>query len=328
MEILALENEIAIDSMSNEIEILYAEFVLMCENKEYEDEYLMEADNDSFFAKVGQVVIDMANKCVEFITNAKDNVVGLFKKKENAAALKALKDNKDKIDPTKRIKIIKGKEAETLNEYVKELLVLERQLLLTKISPDINVIPGRSSNRTIEAMEILQKMKSLEDKYDSKFISEHQQVIELASKDAIRFSEKQLKDVELDFDAIMKNSKKVLRQFKTDANGCKEPVKLNILQKMIRALATKIRQVTIATGKRHDKNLAAVLALVGTSLAVAAYMNNFAGTKDKVNGAATAVKDKVKNKIYKGRTEEQIHQEYEQAMRELEEARRKHGVTT
>jgi hypothetical protein len=171
-------------------------------------------------------------------------------------------------------------------------------------------------------------MKSLEAKYDSKFISEHQQVIELASKDAIRFSEKQLKDVELDFDAIMKNSKKVLKQFKTDANGCKEPVKLNILQKMIRALATKIRQVTIATGKRHDKNLAAVLALVGTSLAVAAYMNNFAGTKDKVNGAATAVKDKVKNKIYKGRTEEQIHQEYEQAMRELEEARRKHGVTT
>lgn len=270
-----LTNEIQIDRIFNESENEYNEFMVSIEynrliSESVEDmETVMEAKENSIVDRIITAISEIIDACIKFIMEVKDSIMGIFKDKENAKKLKTIRDNRDKIDPNKKVKINKHNDAAVLNEYVKELIVLERQLLLIKSSPEVKLpqtpISSKGSNRTIEAMEILNKLKSLDEKYDKKLIDDNSDIIEMASKDAIRFSEKQLENVELDFDAILNNSKKVLKEFKTDAKGCKEPVKLNILQRMIRSLATKIRKATLSTSRRHNKNFMAVLGLIGSS---------------------------------------------------------------
>lgn len=315
---LELDNEIYIDNIGNELDKAYNEYVIANEYAYTMNVYFKESNEDSLLATIGKGVLDIINKIAEFIENVKNAVLGNFHDKENEAKLKEIRKNRDKIDPNKKVKIRKGNDAEVLNQYVKELLILERQLLLIKSSPEISVGTNsvkKASNRNIEAMEILNKMKSLDEKYDKKLIEDNDDIIEMASKDAIRFSEKQLENVELDFDAILKNSKKVLKEFKTDAKGCKEPVKLNILQKMIRSLATKIRKATLLTASRHKKNLAAVLGLITLATASVAipmaYQSNAGGFKDKVTS--------VKNKFIP--SPEELEKRHQEALAELEKNR-------
>ena len=121
-----------------------------------------------------------------------------------------------------------------LDDYIKQMVSLERKLMNIKDGALLNV-PGSSNNlHVIEANEILHEIDKLNQKYDSEFLSKNDKVIKLAAKDAIRFNEKQLQQVKVDYDAVEKGSKEVLAMFKKDAKGCDVPVKLNGIQTYLR----------------------------------------------------------------------------------------------
>lgn len=211
-------------------------------------------------------VSDLAKKVGEAIQKIIDTIVELCSKLKKAVAEKLFsKKTEDTLNDIKeslkqnpqaaktQVEISDDeKRKEMLNKYIQEMAKLERRLLVLKVrdtdvSKLVNVASTGSSklNTTsiaFEAAKIAQEMEKLNEQYDKGVLEANEKIIKMALGDAIRFNEKQLNNIKVDYDAIEKNAKTVLKEFKKDAEGCDVPVKYNIIQKMCNSIGYRVRE--------------------------------------------------------------------------------------
>ena len=101
----------------------------------------------------------------------------------------------------------------------------------------------------------------------SEFVSsDNKHIIEMAKKDALRFSKKELDNVRINYDNIAKGSKEILEKFKTDANGVQVPEQRKAFQSLINRVSNKARIAANKASTYHHRNLTTAIAL---SVAVA-----------------------------------------------------------
>lgn len=244
-----------------------------------------ESESNSVVAKIKAGIDKIIEIIVEFFGKISDSIKKFFNK-DAEDKLEAL--TKSDYDKKAKVNIYKcDKKQATLNEYIKELVILERKLMNLKFDVGVN---GKDTKKSaaaiIAANEIMRELDKLDAKYDKEFLDDNKDIIAMASEDAIRFSDKELKNVKVDFEAVEKNAKEVLKEFKKDADGCDVPVKLNILQRMSKSLSTAVRKQAKKSTEYKHRNLVAVLALAGTTAAVGYYVTH----PDKVGEHIDAAK--------------------------------------
>ena len=195
---------------------------------------------------------------------------------------------------------------------------LERRLMRLKVEANndasygLQMLPivgafvpdkDNTSSIMLEYNDIKDAMDKCNAKYE-KLIEQNAEVVELALADAIRFSDKDLKDIELDMDAVKADSDKVLAKFKEDAKGVKVKEQANLLQRMTSSIETHVRKYMRDCGGYHQKNTAALLAIAKitgitlTSLGASELIKQATqGEVDIAGSVKTAAVDAYNNKV-------------------------------
>lgn len=225
-----------------------------------------ESESNSVMDKIKAAIDKIIETLVEFIGKVTDKIKKVFNKDFEDKLDAVKKSDYDKKAKVTIVDIFKKKKL--LDEYIKELLVLERKLMNIKFeaSHNVDIVTNKTAKYIIAVNEVNRELDALNDKYDKKFLEDNADIIKMASEDAIRFADKDLKNVKIDYDAIENDSKKILKQFKTDADGCEVPVKMNTIQKMANSLATRVRMYVKKKSEYQHKNTFAVLAVVGVTV--------------------------------------------------------------
>ena len=172
-----------------------------------------------------------------------------------------------------------------LDKYIREMLKLERKVMNLKVSSKLKA--NNKSDEVLILMEfqqLLREIDKLNDEYDSSLLTENDNIIKKAKVDAIRFSQKQLDKIKIDYDAVEKNSDKVLQLFKKDIDGCEIPEQLNLLQKLSNSIATRVRKYSLRISTYRHKSLSTIIALgamAGLGTVVAYDMKNPDGVVNK-----------------------------------------------
>lgn len=210
--------------------------------------------------KISSAIEGIIKVIQDFIDKLKNKILSAFdndkKRKLNEAA-----KNLTSEQASKKVKIYSSKkEKEALDEFIREVAKLERRLLSIKV--DIKYRSYNASNAFTYA-DIERQITKLEKKYDD-VISGNEELVEMALKDAIRFSEKELNSVKIDYDAVKNQSDEILQRFKKDANGCDIPIKLNLIQKMANKISTRVRKYLTKHTTRKHRNLSIVIGLAAT----------------------------------------------------------------
>lgn len=254
---------------------------------ESEESFILEASIQGLVDKVVKTIESIINAISFMITKIVDKITGKEYKKKIEELEKKIDEINDKVEidniNKKKIDIHDDKKCkEELNKYIREMTKLERKLMTMRFDNMIN--PTMTDGKLIvECNLLIKEIDDLNDKYDKSFLEENKDIIEMASKDAIRFSKKQLDNVKVDYEAIEKGSKEVLMQFKKDADGCEIPIKLNILQKISNSIATRVRRVVNRVSSYRHRNLSAVLG-IGALIAGITLISKNEKAKEKVKG--------------------------------------------
>lgn len=261
---------------------------------ESECEIISEATISEFAKKVVTAIEKIIGTIKEYIKKMADKVKSLITKDEKDA-LDKVKDHVNKNNITEKVDMY-DEEAnkKMLDEYIQKMVKLERKLMICKV--DSKMRDKTSHRNLVEITIILHEMDKLEQEYDRKFLNDNADLISMAAKDAIRFNEKQLNNVKVNYDAVEKGSEQVLAVFKKDAEGCDVPEKLNVIQNMSNRIATRVRQYTLKMSTQRHHNLKTVLTLGTLSMAgkfaVDVYKYN-PEVKKQVDDAAAKVMDKL-----------------------------------
>lgn len=261
---------------------------------ESECEIISEATISEFAKKVVTAIEKIIGTIKEYIKKMADKVKSLITKDEKDA-LDKVKDHVNKNNITEKVDMY-DEEAnkKMLDEYIQKMVKLERKLMICKV--DSKMRDKTSHRNFVEITIILHEMDKLEQEYDRKFLNDNADLISMAAKDAIRFNEKQLNNVKVNYDAVEKGSEQVLAVFKKDAEGCDVPEKLNVIQNMSNRIATRVRQYTLKMSTQRHHNLKTVLTLGTLSMAgkfaVDVYKYN-PEVKKQVDDAAAKVMDKL-----------------------------------
>lgn len=267
------------------------------------DDKTKEAMYSEAVADIGKKIVETIEKIIkaikDFIGKAKDTVVNAFSNKDTSDKLDKA-EAVIKADPSKgkeKVKINDPKDEERdrarLDKYIKEMALLERDLLLLKTRVSTDELKLDASQASIYAQEIFEKMRRLNDRYDHDFLDENSELIEMALADAIRFSRKQLENVKVDYNAVEANSEKVLAEFKKDADGCDVPVIYNGIQKMANSIGTRVRKFISKHTAFKRKSVGIVVAAAAALGIGKAVYNYVPGAKEKVNKAADKAIKKV-----------------------------------
>ena len=257
----------------NELYIEYFEKEAELAMKEAYHEFLSEyASNDilmmeSVFTESSNILDkakDTIRKIIDaiknFFSNAIKTISDIFTKKDAEKKLEELE--KADIPASQKVTIVSSdKDKELLNNYIKEMVKIERELMAIKGTIKGNMIIGDKDLAMLEYQKVSKKIDDLNAEYDKKFLKDNQETIELAAKDAIRFSKKQLNNIKVDFKALEDEHTKILKEFEKDADGCDVPIKHNILVKMANSLGTRMRKVEASLVKCRKINVLAALAI-------------------------------------------------------------------
>lgn len=217
---------------------------------------IYESKIKSIVDKLKELISSLIEKIKEFCTKSKNGIAKLFSDKKND--IDELVSNKNIPNEKVEIYDIKTKQ-DLLNTYINKMINLERKLMNIKVSNKVKL--ENDANSIIEYNDIIREIDKLNDEFDKSFLDENKDIIKMASKDAIRFSEKELKNVKVDFNELEKGSTEILSKFKEDANGCDIPIKANILQKMVNSVSTRVRKVVYKSTSYKHLNLKTILAL-------------------------------------------------------------------
>ena len=284
----------------------------------YMNKYL---DNDDREYYIESRLSEFGEKIKEFIQKIIDSIKEFFSKlfKSEKEEEKEIKDDEKKLqeaieelkkDPNKQEIFKKNiqlysdeKNIENLNEYIREMAKLERELTNLKFyfknkSGKMGISTGEF---VVECERLEREMDKLNDKYDKKLLEVNKDIIKLALNDAIRFNEKELKNVKLDMEAIEKKSIEVLNEFKKDSDGIEHPKQKNVIQKMSSSIGTMVRKYVKKHSEYKHKNIKLLLGILGvgaiTALGVQYVVNPT--VKNSLNQVPVIKKagDAVTNKI-------------------------------
>lgn len=270
-----LECQIALEKYNNDAMVALSKFDIFLSETKYMPESTVSAVYENKIgdaaSKVSSAIGKIMDVIAEFVKKLKDKIVNAFKNNETKEKLQAVKETikRDKKISKKLIDMYVDEEnRKRLDDYIKQMAKLERELMNIKVGALVGRPGTKNDLHVIEASEILHKMDELNHKYDSEFLNKNDKIIRMAAEDAIRFSEKQLDNIKVDYDAVEKGSKEILKAFKKDADGCDVPVKLNSIQKMSNAIGTRVRQFLNGHTKFMHSNLKSILTGVAIGIAV------------------------------------------------------------
>lgn len=250
-----LECKIELDRIDHICESSFSKCIIVC--MESAEDYVYEASTEGFFGKVKAAIQKITKTISEtagkFASIISDKLKGIYAKitKKNIVHLK-----NEKVDVYRC-----EKDIDALNDYIRDMVKLERKLIATKVATQAVSSPSLKVSYTIGVTEIQDEIRKLDAKYD-KVVSENSGIVKLALEDAIRFSDKQINNVKLNMDAIKKESDKVLDAFTKDINGCDIPQKANVIQKMSNAIGTKVRKLMKKYSSRATKTCNGIFSLI------------------------------------------------------------------
>lgn len=245
---------------------------------DHETSILYENACSDLISKLSGFIQKVIDNVGLFFRNLKIKIFGSKEEKEKLAQIKAAVKSAKKLPESarKQIKVYRTKKnKKALDAYIKEMAQLERRLMRLKVEANndasygLQMLPivgsfvpdkDNTSSIMLEYNDIKDAMDKCNAKYE-KLIEQNAEVVNLALEDAIRFSDKDLKDIELDMDAVKADSDKVLAKFKEDAKGVKVKEQANLLQRMTSSIETHVRKYMRDCGGYHQKNTAALLAI-------------------------------------------------------------------
>jgi hypothetical protein len=295
LQIYEKECNVSLLKINNLMESVYDTFLIEAKElemntsiyhliSESDAEIVYEAQVSDLSKKVVNAITAIMKQIEEYIDKVKREIIENFSEKEKKEKLKVIKENIDKLDSKEKVEIEDdAAKRKLLDEYLRDMLKLERKLVNLKVSYKMRVI-RQDGIFIIEANKITDEMNKLNAKFDEDFLNDNKDIIQMASKDAVRFSEKQLDNIRVDYNALEKGSDEILQQFKKDANGCEIPEHLNIIQRMSNSVATRVRRVAAKLTEYRHRNLGKIIALGTVALGITAYMK-FPPVKNKVNNS-------------------------------------------
>ena len=287
MDKLCLQFELCTDILNAKYQDMFAESMIHINEAYLNSQYLTESSFETVYEaeteKVKEKTDGFFKKLIEAIGTFFSNLGHKVKTNIDDEKTKKALEELDKADlsklPKEKVSMYKDEVLQKLlNDYVQELLVLEREIMDLKLDVKINMSTKSNKNHSLELLEASSELRKLEDKidklnerYNKELLesSEAQHIIELAQADAIRFSKEQLKSVKVNFDKVEKGSKKVLMQISKDAKGCEVPYKAKLLQKLGNGLATILRKIVYKRYEYTHKNLKTILKLGAAAAATA-----------------------------------------------------------
>ena len=227
---------------------------------EYTNGVYTEASLKEFGEKVAATIDKIIKAIGDFFASAISSISSAFTKSNAKEKLEEL----EKADLSKAEKVTihsAEKEKEALNKYIQEMLKLERDVIVARGNIYATNSDGERALSMAELDKISKKIDELNASYDKEFLDVNKDTIQLAAKDAVRFSKKALDNVKVDFEEVEKNHKKILKEFKKNAEGVDVPVKHNLIMKIINSVATRMRKVESMVVSYRKKNLFATLAI-------------------------------------------------------------------
>lgn len=259
----------------------------------YNSDIVLEAASSSLSKSVSEFITKIIDMLREYISKLTKAINKYFEEKQAKKMYAQLKKHEADVMKAKNELAMLNPEykKKLLDEYLREMLQLERELLTLKTAHKGMTKVVDDGTFVVEVNKIMRKVDELNAKYDKAFLDDSKDIISMASKDAIRFSEKQLENVRVDYDALENGSSKILQQFKIDANGCEVPVKLNCLQKMTNSVATRVRKTSDTMTSYKKKNFATVATVIAAVAVGTGYVLYKAGDP-KVTTAVNFAKGK------------------------------------
>lgn len=280
-ECIAMENDHMMQSYIDAFHVEATELYMEAAShiiSDHETSILYENACSDLISKLSGFIQKVIDNVSLFFRNLKIKIFGSKEEKEKLAQIKAAVKSAKKLPESarKQIKVYRTKKnKKALDAYIKEMSQLERRLMRLKVEANndsgygLQMLPivgafvpdkDNTSSIILEYNDIKDAMDKCNAKYE-KLIEQNAEVVNLALEDAIRFSDKELNDIELDMDAIKADSDKVLAKFKEDAKGVKVKEQANLLQRMTSSIETHVRKYMRDCGGYHQKNTAALLAI-------------------------------------------------------------------
>lgn len=280
-ECIAMENDHMMRSYIDAFHVEATELYMEAAShiiSDHETSILYENACSDLISKLSGFIQKVIDNVSLFFRNLKIKIFGSKEEKEKLAQIKEAVKSAKKLPESarKQIKVYRTKKnKKALDAYIKEMAQLERRLMRLKVEANndasygLQMLPivgafvpdkDNTSSIILEYNDIKDAMDKCNAKYE-KLIEQNAEVVNLALEDAIRFSDKDLKDIELDMDAIKADSDKVLAKFKEDAKGVKVKEQANLLQRMTSSIETHVRKYMRDCGGYHQKNTAALLAI-------------------------------------------------------------------
>lgn len=279
-----------------------------CEMEVLPSNYLTESDmNDIHQSKFKELI----NQCIALIKsiinsiqqlcrNCIDKIKDMFIKDNRAnyvKIIKAFSDSPYYSDEFKKFKnaniLNDEKGQKVLNEYIQILLKYEREIV--KLELESKTKMGHMGNSDVQIihriMEIEKKIDELNNRFEKSFIQENQYIINMALKDAIRFSDKQLENIKVDFNKVQSESEHILQAFQKDANGCDIPEQLNLVQKIVNSIATMIRSRCIQMTQYKTRNYDTIIGIALTSALITAAIKLYQVYPAQINGIIASIKN-------------------------------------
>lgn len=280
-ECIAMENDHMMQSYIDAFHVEATELYMEAAShiiSDHETSILYENACSDLISKLSGFIQKVIDNVSLFFRNLKIKIFGSKEEKEKLAQIKEAVKSAKKLPESarKQIKVYRTKKnKKALDAYIKEMAQLERRLMRLKVEANndpgdgLSMLPvvggfvvdrDNTASIMVEYNDIKEAMDKCNSKYE-KLIEQNAEVVELALADAIRFSDKDLKDIELDMDAIKADSDKVLAKFKEDAKGVKVKEQANLLQRMTSSIETHVRKYMRDSAGYHQKNTTALLAI-------------------------------------------------------------------
>ena len=276
-----------LEEKSFELEMLKANHYYLTELASFrilnEYDYITEEAKPSFVDKVKNTIDKIITAVRNFLKSIYEKIASYIEEKQIKRKLDELE--KSDYDKSKKVTIHSSDSKKALlDKYIQEMTKLERELMDIKGVIYATKKDNKRELAMLQYQKISKKLDDLNDSFDKKFLEDNKDTIELAAKDAIRFSKNSLSSVRVDYEKLEKGSNEILQKFVKDANGCEVPEQANLLVRMGNSIATRVRQFEQLTVKYYKLNLVETLAISAAVGVAIKYVKDKSINKLKAKG--------------------------------------------
>lgn len=212
-------------------------------------------------SSIAEGLVRLINKAIDAITKLVSTLVDKIKSafgKKEADKIEFAINNFVEVDKEKAKMYSSEELQKRFDQYIREMLKIERKLMIMSIDVGAKKPAGKY---IIEVNKLMREMDKLDQEFSEFLSSDNKHIIEMAKKDALRFSKKELDNVRINYDNMAKGSKEILEKFKIDVNGVQVPEQRNAFQSLINRVSNKTRLAVNKVAHYHHKNLVVALGL-------------------------------------------------------------------